>query len=166
MNAYRIPVNAPKNVEINNHEQHGQLRTTSTNRDVNYQPSRRLDLNEDPAYRYSSKPLAGMTQQIPFYKEQNFKQAGEFYRNLDKQGRKNLINNLGGALASVPEEEIRVIISAFMYNADKDYGKGVAKLAKAPMSKVRQAAKDLMEEQAARAAKAKKVAESLTALMQ
>jgi len=107
-----------------------------------------------------------MTQQIPFYKEQNFKQAGEFYRNLDKQGRKNLINNLGGALASVPEEEIRVIISAFMYNADKDYGKGVAKLAKAPMSKVRQAAKDLMEEQAARAAKAKKVAESLTALMQ
>ena len=53
-----------------------------------------------------------------------------------------------------------------MYNADKNYGKGVAKLAKAPMSKVRQTAKDLMEQQAARAAKAKQVAESLTALMQ
>jgi catalase len=53
-----------------------------------------------------------------------------------------------------------------MYNADKDYGKGVAKLAKAPMAKVRQTAKDLMEQQAARAAKAKQVAESLTALMQ
>ena len=70
------------------------------------------------------------------------------------------------ALASVPEEEIRVIISAYMYNADKDYGKGVAKLANAPMAKVRQTAKDLMEQQAARAAKAKQVAESLTALMQ
>ena len=57
-------------------EQHGQgLRTTSTNRDVNYQPSRRLVLNEDPAFRYSSKPLAGMTQQIPFYKEQNLTQG-------------------------------------------------------------------------------------------
>ena len=107
-----------------------------------------------------------MTQQIPFYKEQNFKQAGEFFRNLTKEGQKNLISNLGGALASVPEEKIRVIISAYMYNADKDYGAGVAKLAKAPMSKVRQTAKDLMEQQAARAAKAKQVAESLTALMQ
>ena len=50
----------------------------------------------------------------------------------------------------MPEEEIRVIISAYMYNADKDYGKGEAKLAKAPMAKVRQTAKDLMEQQAAR----------------
>ncbi|MFT2092511.1 catalase [Paraglaciecola sp. 2405UD69-4] len=162
VNAYRIPVNAPKNAEIKNHEQHGQLRTTSSNSDVNYQPSRRLDLNEDPAFRYSSKMLAGMTQQIPFYKEQNFKQAGEFYRNLDRKGRKNLINNMGGALASVPEEEIRVIISAFMYNADKDYGTGVAKLAKVSISKVRAEAKALMEEQAARAAKAKKVAEEFS----
>ena len=164
VNAYRIPVNSPKNATIDNHEQHGQLRTTQSKRDVNYQPSRRVDLNEDPAYRYSSKPLAGMTQQIPFYKEQNFKQAGDFYRNLTKEGRQHLIENMGGALAGTPEEEIRVIISAYMYNADKEYGTGVAKLANAPLKAVKAKAKELMNKQAERAKHAKQVAESLAAM--
>ncbi|MGE6418699.1 hypothetical protein ACQKDY_13280 [Alteromonas macleodii] len=46
------------------------------------------------------------------------------------------------------------------------YSKDQQALANAPMAKVRQTAKDLMEQQAARAAKAKQVAESLTAPMQ
>ncbi len=164
VNAYRIPVNTPKNASINNHEQHGQLRTTHSKRDVNYQPSRLVDLNEDSQYRYSRKPLAGMTQQIPFYKEQNFKQAGDFYRNLSKEGQQHLIENMGGTLAGVDNKEIRVIISAYMYNADEAYGTGVAKLAKVSMSDVKAEAKALMSEQAERAKHAKKVAESLAAM--
>ncbi|MFW8591015.1 catalase [Glaciecola sp. 2405UD65-10] len=159
VNAYRIPINAPRNAAINNHEQHGKLRTSSTSRDVNYQPSRRLNVNDDNQYKYAQTPLAGTTQQAPFYKQRNFAQAGERFRSFTKAEQKNLIQNLGNTLAGVPEEEIRVIISAYMYNADVNYGTGVAKLAKAPLAKVKSVAKELMEAQQARESKAKKVAD-------
>ena len=73
-----------------------------------------------------------------------------------------MIENLGTTLAGVPEEEIRVIISAYMYNADKNYGMGVAKLASAPMSKVKATAKQLMDVQAEREKRAKKVADDFS----
>jgi catalase len=158
-NAYRIPINAPRNASINNHEQHGKLRTTNSTRDVNYQPSRRLDLNDDNQYKYVQTPLAGTTQQAPFYKQRNFAQAGEKFRSFSKVEQQHLIENLGSTLAGVGEEEIRVIISAYMYNADKDYGKGVAKLANAPLKKVKATAKYLLNVQAEREAHAKKVAQ-------
>ena len=62
-------------------------------------------------------------------------------------------------MAGVPEEEIRVIISAYMYNADVNYGKAVAKEANAPLRKVKIVAKQLLEAQAQREKHAKKVAD-------
>ncbi|AEE24236.1 Catalase [Glaciecola sp. 4H-3-7+YE-5] len=162
VNAYRIPINAPRNAQINNHEQHGKLRTTNSTRDVNYQPSRRVALDDDNQYKYAQTPLSGTTQQAPFYKQRNFAQAGEKFRSFSKVEQQHLIENLGTTLAGVPEEEIRVIISAYMYNADKHYGMGVAKLASAPMSKVKATAKQLMDVQAEREKRAKKVADDFS----
>ncbi|MEP1553245.1 catalase-related domain-containing protein, partial [Paraglaciecola sp.] len=133
-----------------------------SSRDVNYQPSRRIALDDDNQYKYAQTPLAGTTQQAPFYKQRNFAQAGEKFRSFTKVEQQHLIENLGTTLAGVPEEEIRVIISAYMYNADKNYGTGVAKLANAPLSKVKVTAKQLMDVQAEREKRAKKVAEGFS----
>jgi len=55
------------------------------------------------------------------------KQAGEFYRSLSRTDRKHLIEAFSGDLGKVKSHEIRSIITAFLYKADEDYGKAVAK---------------------------------------
>lgn len=164
VNAYRLPVNSPKKALINNHMQHGKLRPTNTDREVNYQPSRVLDLAEDTKYKYSTMPLIGGYQQIPFYKQMNFKQAGDLYRSYSKGEQQRLVEELGGALATAKTESIKVTISAFMYNADKNYGTAVAKKSGADLTKVKAKAKALMAEQAALAEKGKKIAMKFSSL--
>ncbi|GAA6185299.1 catalase [Aliiglaciecola sp. NS0011-25] len=164
VNSYRIPINAPKNVAINNHMQHGKLRPTNTQREVNYQPSEYLDLAEDTKYKYSTMPLLGSYQQIPFYKQLNFRQAGDLYRSFTTDEQARLIEVLGGALATSDKELVRINISAFMYNADKDYGTAIAKRSGTNLSKVKARAKALMAEQQALAAEGEKIALKLSKL--
>jgi len=147
VNAYRIPINTPKAV-INNHMQHGKLRTTNTDRDVNYQPSHRIAVDDNSKYKYASTPLSGTTQQIPFYKQQNFKQAGDLYRSFSKTEKEHLIENLSGALNQSGNKLVRTTITAFMYNADKDYGTRLAKVANVKLADVKEKAAELMAEQA------------------
>ena len=111
---------------------------------VNYFPSRRTEqprfATSDATYKACRTSLSGTTQQIPFQKTQNFKQAGELYRSFDSRSRRSLINTFGGDLAAVDNIEIRNIISSFLYAADKDYGTQVGRIAKADMTEVRRLA--------------------------
>ena len=111
---------------------------------TNYFPSR---YTQDPGYAVESTaqphcpaPLTGTTQRIPFERTQNFAQAGEFYRSLDRRSRNSLVETFGGDLANVESEEIRNIITSFLYKADEDYGTRVGRIANADMDVVRELA--------------------------
>ena len=113
-------------------------------RSVNYFPTRRAGeagyATTDAGYKSCQYALKGTTQQIPFSKTQNFKQAGELYRSFSRGYRTALVEAFGGDLAAVQNQEIRDIITSYLYKADADYGQRVGKIAKADMSRVKQLA--------------------------
>ena len=147
-NHLNLPVNAPRNAGTNNHTQEGQSSHTNTKRDVNYQPSRRsAALKDDSKYSYSQSAISDTTQQAPIHKLQNFKQAGELYRSFTETERANLVSNVAGDLGRVESEEIRVIISAYFYNADPEYGTQIAKAVGVSLDNVKPVAAELMKEQ-------------------
>lgn len=113
-------------------------------RSVNYFPTRRAGeagyATTDAGYKSCQFALKGTTQQIPFSKTQNFKQAGELYRSFSRGYRTALVEAFGGDLAAVQNQEIRDIITSYLYKADADYGQRVGKIAKADMTRVKQLA--------------------------
>ena len=104
-------------------------------------------MDDDRRHAYSSTPIFGATQQIPFHKQQNFKQAGEFYRTFDEQGRRNLIANFSHDLGNVESQVVRETIVAFLYNADPEYGIGVAENVNTNLRRVKDIARGLLDEQ-------------------
>ncbi len=97
---------------------------------MNYQPSRTGEgFKDDPEYKYGQYELNGTTQQIPIEKTQNFKQAGELYRSFSAENQVHLIEAIGYDLKKVKSYEIRSIVVSYLYKADKDYGRRVARIA-------------------------------------
>lgn len=111
---------------------------------TNYFPSHYKDdpgfATTDAEYKTCQYVLKGSTQQIPFEKTQNFKQAGELYRSFDQRSKDALVEAFGGDLAAVENAEIRTLITSFLYKADPEYGTRVGELAKANMAKAKQLA--------------------------
>jgi len=140
INHMSLPVNAPK-AKVNSHSQNGAGYSAPRTGSVNYQPSRTGHGHiDDASFKVCSTPLNGTTQQKAFEKTQNFKQAGEFYRSLSRSDKKDLIEAITGDLSKVKNYEIRSIISAFLYKADKIYGKAVAKAVDVKISDVKKVA--------------------------
>ena len=140
INHMSLPVNAPK-AQVNSHSQNGAGYSAPRKGSINYQPSRTgQGYVDDASYKVCPTPLNGSTQQMAFEKTQNFKQAGEFYRSLSRSDRKHLIEAITGDLGKVKNYEIRSIISAFLYKADKGYGQAIAKAVDVSMSDVKRIA--------------------------
>ncbi|MBO0366140.1 MULTISPECIES: catalase KatB [Pseudomonas] len=142
-NGASLPVNRPRN-EVTTINQDGAANSGHTASGVNYQPSRLQPRDEQPSARYSQMPVSGTTQQTKIQREQNFKQAGELFRAYSKKEQADLINSLGGALATA-DEESRYIMLSFFYRADSDYGTGLVKVAKADLKRVQQLAAKLQD---------------------
>jgi catalase len=142
-NALSLPINKSR-VDLNNGNQDGQLNAGHTTTSVNYQPSRRMNREENARGLYSQLPLSGTTQQTPIYREQNFKQTGELYRSFTRKEQKDLINTLGGELAKT-DEEARYHLLSFFYKADVEYGEGLSKVAKSDLKRVKALAADLQD---------------------
>ncbi|WP_312962947.1 catalase [Stutzerimonas nitrititolerans] len=140
-NHMSLPINQAK-VTVNNGNQDGQLNGGKTTGSVNYQPSRRMNREEDPRGLYSKLELSGTTQQLPIYRTQNFKQTGELFRSFTAKEQKDLINTLGGELAKTDAEARHHLLSYF-YKADAKYGEGLTKVAKGDLSKVKALAAEL-----------------------
>jgi len=140
INHMSLPVNAPK-VAVHSHSQNGAGYAAPRSGSVNYQPSRTgQGYVDDASYKVCSTPLSDSTQQQAFEKTQNFKQAGEFYRSLSKTDRKHLVEAFAADLGKVKNDEIRTIITAFLYKADSDYGKRVAKAVNVKKSEMKKVA--------------------------
>jgi len=140
INHLHFPVNAAK-VQVNSHNQEGVGYSMAKISTVNYQPSRSNDgFIDDKQFEYCETPLEGNTQQIPFQKTQNFKQAGELFRSFSEQDQKHLINALSGDLKTVQDEQIRTIFSSFLYKSDTEYGERIAKRVNVNLDEVKRLA--------------------------
>lgn len=131
-NFQQIPVNAPKN-KVTNYNIDGYMSTREQKGDVNYQPStNKPTVVDDTKFKYSTTTFpAGVTiVQSKIDKENNFKQAGELYRSFSKEEQDHLIDNLGGALASVENKVIVAKMIYHFYQADQNYGKRLANFVK------------------------------------
>ncbi|MDI9340133.1 MAG: catalase [Sediminibacterium sp.] len=121
-NFQQLPVNAPL-TKTNSNNQDGSFSNKGTRSNVNYQPSRTEDKPErekekHSAARYGDVSLA----QTKITKQNNFQQAGEFYRSLDETNKSNLVKNLSGDLGAVESKEVKSIMVGYFYMADRDLG--------------------------------------------
>ena len=98
----------------------------SANPHVNYEPSSLNGLKEAPRTGKDHTPryqAALVREKIE--RQNNFKQAGETYRNLEEWEREDLIANLSGAIAQA-NQEIQDKMIDLLTQCDEDYGRRVA----------------------------------------
>jgi catalase len=125
-NYMQLPVNRPL-VPVANNNIDGAMQSTERKGDVNYEPTTVAgNPTQEPQFRYSSYAVTGMTQQKPIDKQNNFRQAGEFYRALSKHEQDDLIKNLAADLGQVKSMQIKEAMVSHFYQADKDYGTRLA----------------------------------------
>lgn len=143
-NGLQLPVNRPRNAVLNGN-QDGAANLGATVTDVNYQPSRRYAMTEKTDAKSSVLPLTGATQQTRIQRTLNFRQAGEFYRSLDTQAKKNLVANLAGDLRQVTDDATKTTMLAHFHKADADYGARLTQAVGGDLARVRAASAALAE---------------------
>ena len=143
-NFQALAVNRPKVAVINNH-QDGAASASGRHGSVNYEPSRQVDVHEDPSFVKSKLLLQGTTQQKGIAKTLNFQQAGEFFRALDAQNQDDLIANLSADLAQLKNKRTQEAMLAHFYKADAQYGARLAKALGVDVALVHQRATSLLE---------------------
>jgi len=136
-NLFQLPVNKPL-VTVNNHNQNGLSNNAiKANGDVNYEPSRQLDLSEDAQFKALQTPLSGTVLQKAISNPRDYYQAGVFYRSMSAQDKSDLIVNLAGDLNKVIDKDIKETMVSFFYRADKDYGTRLAKATNIDLNSVK-----------------------------
>ena len=143
-NGLQLTVNRPL-VPVTNGNQDGSANAGATQSDVNYQPSRRRPLTETASAKYSTSPVSGATQQARIVKTLNFRQAGEFYRSLNKAEQKNLVANLAGDLQAVKDVTNRDTMLSHFYKADANYGSELSQALGADPASIAKLASVLVE---------------------
>ena len=131
-NYLQLPINAPRCPFATN-QQGGQMdfrgsevASAGGNPHVNYEPSSRNGLREQPRQAPPPRPyVQGQVGRTPIGRPNNFKQAGERYRAFEAWERDELISNLVGALSQCnPDIQERMV--GYFTQADADYGRRVA----------------------------------------
>jgi catalase len=141
-NYLQLPVNQPL-TPVNNNNIDGAMNLVPRRGDINYEPTETPGAPvQQTEYRFSQYPISGLTEQRRIDKEDNFRQAGEFYRGLGKVEQDHLITNLAGDLGQVRDVKIRETMVSFFYRADPDYGARLAKLVNVDIAAVRSHAGD------------------------
>ncbi|WP_050913970.1 catalase [Vibrio harveyi] len=136
-NLFQLPVNRPL-APVNNHNQNGVSNNAqAANGDVNYEPSRQLELAEDTQFKAVETKLAGTVQQKAISNPRNFYQAGVLYRSMNEQDKKDLIANLAGDLNKVMDKDVKATMVSYFYRADKEYGTRLAKATDTNLSQVK-----------------------------
>jgi catalase len=116
-----LPINRPL-VAVDNNNQDGTMNSGHRTGEVNYEPSGINEISQDPKYKYTQTPLAGTTQQIAIHKQQDFKQAGVFYRALPPSEKADLVTALSGDLGHVTNDQNKYTMLSYFNKADSDLG--------------------------------------------
>jgi len=129
-NYLQLPINAPKKKAATN-QRGGTMSYSvdlgpSSNPHVNYEPSSLNGLKEAPRAGKDHTPYyqASLVRE-KISRQNNFKQAGETYRNLEDWERDDLISNLSNALAQANKQIQDKMVEMFT-QCDEDYGRRVA----------------------------------------
>lgn len=155
-NYLQLPINAPKK-HVATNQRDGQMAypqdiLAAANPHVNYEPSSLNGLKEAPRTGKDHTPhynAALVREKIN--RQNNFKQAGETYRNFEDWERNDLISNLAGALVQANQEIQDKMIDLFT-QCDEDYGRRVAegiKMKKADMMDMKEESIGSMESEEA-----------------
>jgi len=135
-NLFQLPINRPQ-IAIANHNQEGASNNAQTSQDVNYEPSRQLELSQDDQYKAVETKLVGTVQQKAISNPRDFYQAGVLYRSLSEQDKGDLIANLAGDLNKVSDKDVKITMVSYFYKADKNYGERLAKATNLDLAKVK-----------------------------
>lgn len=137
-NYLQLPINSPRKHAATN-QRDGQMAyhqdiAPGTNPHVNYEPSSLGGLKEAPRSGKDHTPLyqARLIRE-KISRQNDFKQAGETYRNFEDWERDELISNLVGAL-SAAEKHIQDKMIEMFTKCDEEYGRRVAEGLKAAAS--------------------------------
>jgi len=129
-NYLQLPINAPKNQVVTN-QRGGQMSyktdfASGQNKHINYEPSTLNNIKEAPkaGKDYTPRYEANLVRQ-KIDRTNDFKQAGDTYRNFEDWERDDLINNLVNTLATCDKRIQDKMIQNFTL-ADEDYGRRVA----------------------------------------
>lgn len=141
-NHQQLPINRPL-VAVNSNNQDGAMNYGNTKSNVNYEPSSIEPKPALAAARAVATPLSGTVQQQIIAKTDNFSQAGEFYRALDKTAQQNLVRNLAGDLGAVRDSATKHKMLAHFYKADVNYGTALTKAVKGDIKTVKAVAATL-----------------------
>lgn len=129
-NYLQLPINAPKR-HVATNLRDGQMAfrqdlVEGLNPHVNYEPSTLGGLKESARSGKEHNPVyqAALVRE-KISRQNNFKQAGETYRNFEEWEREDLINNLVNTLAPA-SKHIREKMVELFTQCDSDYGRRVA----------------------------------------
>ena len=142
-NYLQLPINAPR-AKVATNQRDGQMAfhqdlVEGANPHVNYEPSSMGGLKEAPKPGKDHSPMynAALVRE-KISRENNFKQAGETYRNFEDWERDELISNLVNTLAPARKQIQEKMIELFT-QCDADYGRrvreGLANVSKNGMDK-------------------------------
>jgi catalase len=127
VNYAALPVNKPQS-PVNTYHRDGQMRFDGNGGgSVNYEPNSFGGPTQDARYAEPPLKISGDADRYD-HREGNddYTQAGNLFRLMNDSQKQQLISNLAGAMAGVPEFIQRRQIGHF-YKADPEYGRGVAK---------------------------------------
>lgn len=123
-----LPVNAPK-CPVHNYHKDGPMRFFSNNAPTNayYEPNSFDGPAENKALLEPPLKIMGDADRFN-HRDGNddYRQPGDLYRLLPKDGQERLCDNIRDAMQGVPVEIIKRQVAHF-YKADPAYGRGVAK---------------------------------------
>ena len=146
VNYVALPVNKPKS-DVHTYNRDGKLRFDGNQGGaVNYEPNSFNGPVEDPKYLEPPLKISGDADRYDHRKgNDDYTQPGDLFRLMNADQQKQLFSNIKAAMNGVPERIIMRQLAHF-YNADAQYGKGVAALLNIDIDKVRSFAKMSFEQ--------------------
>lgn len=123
-----LPINKP-DVEVNNGFRNGAMRFDDNGGDsLNYEPSHYTVPTETPELSEPPLKISGDADRYAYDSDENsdFVQAGNLYRVLSENERKDLVSNIVGSLKNATKE-IRTLQVSHFKKADAEYGTEIEK---------------------------------------
>lgn len=123
-----LPINRPRGVEVANNYRNGYMRfDDNCGASRNYEPSNYPVPTESPEYKEPPLRISGDADRYDQRTPENndFKQAGDLYRILPENEKRDLVINLINSLKPV-SKPIQKLQLSYFYQADPEYGSAIA----------------------------------------
>ncbi|TWT04361.1 catalase [Planococcus sp. CPCC 101016] len=125
-NHQMLPINAAKN-QVNNYQRDGQMNFGNNGGgSVYYEPNSYGGPAETAAAKPAPLEVSGVTDSVPYFKEDYYTQPGDLYRLQSAEEQERLVATFVGGLSAVDREDIKLRQISHLYKADAEFGTRVA----------------------------------------